>query len=299
MGEQVAAQKQLMMQQMGQAFGSTAAQQAGGIMDSFAGELAAALNAPNTTAEQKNQQVKELAKKYQDKMDKLAEKNQYDKFVAKRTEEINQQKAEFRSQYGGELSEKLGQNLEAEWQEEQKLAMQGLPQEEYYTQLAQLRQSKRDERQQIVLAQGQSINPMLEMEKKQTEAYLKDLQTKVENGEIESVARKATLNEIQNMQADVEEKRKGTLSKIKEDPLLGPQAEQEFAPILDDYQDKLNKLYQKELSVEERFDQEKELTKDVNRRLLDKQTEHIEKLDLPEAQKQKILEELRQAYNAL
>lgn len=298
-GEQVAAQKQLMMQQMGQAFGSTAAQQAGGIMDSFAGELAAALNAPNATAAQKEQQVKELTKKYQDKMDKLAEKNQYDKFMAQRTEEINQQKAEFRSQYGSELSDLLGKNLEEEWQEEQKLATQGLPQEDYYTQLAQLRQSKRDERQQLVIKNGQSINPMLEMEKKQAEAYLKDLQTKVENGEIESVARKATFNEIQNMQADVEEKRKGTLSKIKEDPLLGPQAEQEFAPILDDYQEKLNTIYQKELSAEERFNQEKELTKDVNRRLIDKQIEHVEKLDLPEVQKQKILEELRQAYNAI
>ena len=154
------------MQQMGQAFGSAAAQQAGGVMDSFAAEVSAALNAPNTTPAQKEQQVKELTKKYQDKMDKLAEKNQYDKFVAQRTEEINQQKAEFNSQYGAELGAQLGKNLEEEWQAEQKLAMQNLPMEEYYKQKATLHQTKRDERQKMVLAQGQSVNPMLEWEKK-------------------------------------------------------------------------------------------------------------------------------------
>lgn len=298
-GQQIATQKQMMVQQMGRAFGGAAAQQAGGIMDSFAGEVSAALNEPNTTAAQKEQQVKEITKKYQDKMDKLAEKKQYDKFVAQRTEEINQQKAEFRSQYGDELSNKLGKNLEEEWQEEQKLALQNLPMDEYNTKISQLHQNKRNERQQLVLAQGKSINPMLEMEKKQEEKMLKDLQQKVQAGEIESVARKATANEIAQMQADVKVKSKDTLDKIAKDPLLGPQAAQEFKPILDNYQTRLNQLYEQELSIDERQVQEGQLLKRVNRQLLDKQIEIIEKLDIPEAQKQKFLEDLNKAYDVI
>ncbi len=298
-GEQLAVQKQQMMQSMGSAFGSAAAQQTGGIMDSFAGELAGILNAPNLTAAEKEKQVKELTHKYQDKMDKLAQKNQYDKFVAARTEQINQQKEAFRAKYDEQLSDKLGQILEDEWQQEQQLATQNLPVDEYNTKIAQLHQQKRNELQQTVLEQGQSVNPLLEMEKQQEEKALKELQAKVEAGEVESVARAATPNEIKQMQADLKVKSADTLDKIAKDPLLGPKAAEEFKPILDNYQQQLNTLYQQELSVDERRQKEGELLKSVNRQLLDKQIASIEKLDLPEAQKQSILDELNQAYNAL
>ena len=268
-------------------------------MDSFAGELAGILNAPNLTAAEKEKQVKELTHKYQDKMDKLAQKNQYDKFVAARTEQINQQKEAFRAKYDEQLSDKLGQILEDEWQQEQQLATQNLPVDEYNTKIAQLHQQKRNELQQTVLEQGQSVNPLLEMEKQQEEKALKELQAKVEAGEVESVARAATPNEIKQMQADLKVKSADTLDKIAKDPLLGPKAAEEFKPILDNYQQQLNTLYQQELSVDERRQKEGELLKSVNRQLLDKQIASIEKLDLPEAQKQSILDELNQAYNAL
>lgn len=298
-GEQIALQKRAMMQSMGNAFGGAAAQQAGGIMDSFAGEVAAALNNPSMTAEQKEKKVQEVTKKYQDKMDKLAQKNQYDKFVTERTEQINEQKEAFQAKYDEQLSNKLGQILDEEWQQEQQLATQNLPLEEYNTKISQLHQQKRNERQQAVLEQGQSVNPLLEVEKQQEEKELKKLQAKVEAGEVESVARAATPNELKQMQADLKVKSADTLDKIAKDPLLGPKAAEEFKPILDTYQQQLNQLYQQELSIDERRQQESKLLKDVNRQLLDKQIDSIEKLDLPEAQKQHILDELNQAYNAI
>ncbi len=260
-GEQIALQKRAMMQSMGNAFGGAAAQQAGGIMDSFAGEVAAALNNPSMTAEQKEKKVQEVTKKYQDKMDKLAQKNQYDKFVTERTEQINEQKEAFQAKYDEQLSNKLGQILDEEWQQEQQLATQNLPLEEYNTKISQLHQQKRNERQQAVLEQ--------------------------------------TPNELKQMQADLKVKSADTLDKIAKDPLLGPKAAEEFKPILDTYQQQLNQLYQQELSIDERRQQESKLLKDVNRQLLDKQIDSVEKLDLPEAQKQHILDELNQAYNAI
>ena len=121
----------------------------------------------------------------------------------------------------------------------------------------------------------------------------------MEAGEVESVARAATPNELKQMQADLKVKSADTLDKIAKDPLLGPKAAEEFKPILDTYQQQLNQLYQQELSIDERRQQESKLLKDVNRQLLDKQIDSIEKLDLPEAQKQHILDELNQAYNAI
>ena len=296
-GEQLASQKQLFSQNMKQAFGSAAAQQASSMMDSFAGEVAGALNAPNLTAQQKEQQVKEIAKKYQKKMDKLVEKSQYDKFVAQRTEQINQQKAALQARYEGALGEQLGRTFDEEWQEEQNLATQNLSQEEYNTRLSQLHQSKRNERQQLILKQGQSINPLLDFEKQQEEAYLKQLQEKIQSGEIESVTRKASFNEIQQMQADVRVKSQDTLDRIAKDPFMGPQAAEEFKPILDNYQAQLNQLYQQELSVDERRQQENELLKGVNRQLIGKQMEYVERMNIPQDQKQRIMDELTQAYN--
>ncbi len=296
-GEQVAMQKQQIMQSMRQAFGGAAAQQAGGIMDSLAGELSSVLNSADSTAEQKEQQVKGLINKYQKEMDKLTEKSQYDKFVEQRTKEINQQKEEFRSYYGDELSDRLGQSLEEEWQAEQALATQGLSKDEYYEKLAKLRQDKRDEREKLVTEQGQSINPMLEVEKKQAEEQLKNLQQQVAKGEVESVARKATDREIQEMQADVKTKSERILEKIASEPLLGPQVKQALEPLLDDFKDQLNALYQQELSIDDRMRQEEELYKSLNRQALAVQIEHIEKLDLPEEQKRRILEDFDKAYD--
>ena len=300
-GQQLAVQKQEVVKNFASAFGSSAARQAGGLMDSFAGELANALNAPNTTAAQKEAQVKSISKKYQKEMDKLVEKNQYDKFVADRIAQDNKQKESLRSRYqDANLNAKFGQIIDAAREKDLALATQtDLPREQYYTQLAQNNQDMRNQLKQAIVEAGQSVNPLQELEQKQAQEFLTTLKQQEEEGKIMSFARQATAQETMQMKKDVAVQRNDILDKLKKSPAFGEQAAQEFTPILDAYEQKLDQLYMQKLSPAQRKTAEINLLKDVNRQLLDKQMEQVEKMNIPEVQKKQALEELRQAYNAI
>ncbi len=298
-GQALSAQKQEIMKNFASSFGANAAQQAGGIMDSFARELGSALNTPGLTQAQAAKRAKEISKKYQDKMNKLAEQKQEDKFMADRLAQDTAQKQALHELYPQEnLSAQINQYIDTASQQLRELiAKRDLSPEEQEARYAQIEQEKREHIQHAILQGGQSLNPLYGWEQKQNEQALAQLKTKIENGEVESIARKATPKETRVMQENVKVQRQGLEKGLLEDPHLGKQAVEEVKPILDNYENQLNQLYQTELSPDERQEQEVALLKTVNRNLLQKRMEQVERMDLPEAQKQQALDELQQAYN--
>lgn len=295
-GNALAAQKQEIVRSFGSAFGSKAAAQAGSMMDSFAGELSAALSKPGLTADQADQQVKEIAAKYQEQMNQLAEKNQYDQFVQARVEQDNQQKAALQARYPDEnLNAQFSQIIDAAREKDLALAGQNLPREEYFTQLAQNNQDMRNQLKDAVVRAGQSVNPLHQLEQEEAQKQADRLRAQVEAGEIESVSRPATARETMNMQKNVEVQRQDILKNLTAN--FGPQAAAEFEPVMNDYQNQLSQLYRQKMSVDQRRDAEVELLKNVNRQLLEKQMQQVEKMPLPDEQKEKALAQLQEAYN--
>lgn len=298
-GQALAVQKQEIMKNFGSSFGGNAAKQAGSLMDAFARELGSALNTPGLTQAQAAQRVQKISKKYQDKMNELAEQKQTDKFMADRLAQDNQQKGALHNLYpDGQLNEQINGYIDAASQQIRELvAQRDLPAEEQSARYVQIEQEKRENIQKAIVNSGQSLNPFYQWENKQAEADLANLKTKIENGDVESIARVATPKETNTMQENLKVQRQGLEKGLLADPRFGQQAVDEVKPILDNYEAQLKQLYTTELPPDERQTQEIELLKTVNRELLQKRMEQVERMDIPDAQKQQALDELRQAYN--
>ncbi len=299
-GEQLAMQKQSVMQSMGKAFGGGAAQQAGSIMDSFAGEVAQALNAPGGSAEQKAQQVKQISQKYQDKMDKLAEKNQYDKFVAQRTAEMNQEKEALRSQYQEpELNQKFNQIYDQYWQKEQELMVnsRNMSPEEYYQQVSLANYEKHHQLEDAVRKAGQSLEGLHKLEEEQAQKALEDLKNKEEQGQVISIERTIDKARKEGIDAGLRKEQADMLDDLTK--VYGEESKADFEAILKEYQQKVLQSADEKLSPSQHQDKVRKLAQEYNRQLIDLRIEKTRALNIPEEQKQAIIEKLRQDYNSI
>ncbi len=290
----VAVQKNEIVKSFGSAFGGQAAAQAGSLMDNYARELAGALNMPNATPEQKEQKVKEISKKYQKEMNKLAEKNQYDKFVADRVAQDNKQKEELGALYP-EQKAQISALIDQTREKDLALASQNLPREEYFNQLAQNNQALRSGIQQLVVQGGKSVQEFHQWEQKKNEDYLKTLAEWEEEGKIQSVSRVATTDEKGKTQADFNVQKPEILEGIIKS--FGEDAGADFEIISQGYERALKQIDQEELSILQRQNKKNEATKEANRQLIDLEIRYVEKMNLPDEQKQAVLEKLRQDYN--
>lgn len=290
----VSVQKNEIVKSFGSAFGDQAAAQAGSLMDQYAQELAGALNMPNATPEQKEQQVKEISQKYQKEMDKLAEKNQYDKFVAERIAQDNKQKAELGALYP-EQKEQISELIDQTREKDLALATQNLPRDEYFNRLAQNNQQLRSGIQQAVAAGGKSVQEFHQWEQNKNQEYLKTLAELEEKGKIQSVARVAIADEKKQTQAEIEVQSTQIADEIEKN--FGKEAKAEFELISQNYAQALKQINEKELSISQRADQKNNAMKEANRQVIDLEIRYVEKMDIPDGQKQAILEKLRQDYN--
>lgn len=299
-GQQLAMQKQSVMQSMGQAFGGGAAQAAGSLMDSFAMEVAQALNVPGGSAEQKAQQVKQISQKYQDKMDKLAEKNQYDKFVAQRTAEMNQEKAALRSQYQEpELNQKFAQIYDQYWQKEQELMAnsRNMSPDEYYQQVSLAGYEKHHQLEDAVRKAGQSLEGLHKLEEEQAQKALEDLKNKEEQGQVISVERAYTEAQKKGIDAHLNKEQTDMLDALTK--MYGEENKNDFEQLLKAYQQQVMQSAEQELSPAQHQAKEMQLVKEFNRQLIDLRIEKTKQLNITDEQKQAIIEKLRQDYNSI
>lgn len=295
-GQQLASQKQAIMQSMGSAFGSSAAQQAGSLMDSYAGEVAQALNTPGITAEQATEKVKEISKKYQDKMDQMAEKNQYDKFTAERIAQDNQQKADLRAAYQDpDLNAKFGQIIDAAREKELALATQNLPPSEYYQTLSASHYDTRQQLEEAIRQAGQPLDAFHQWESRQAQQGLDALKQKEEAGQVQSVAREYTQAEKAGVTTHLEKEQAAMLDVLTK--AYGEESRADFEQLLKTYQKQVMQSAAQELSPAEHQEREIQLVKEFNRQLIDLRIEKVQAMNMPDEQKQTIIEKLRQDYN--
>ena len=295
-GHAIAAQKEDIVKSFGSAFGGQAAQQAGSLMDHYAQELAGALNMPNATPEQKEQKVKEISKKYQNEMDKLAEKNQYDKFVAQRIAQDKEQKAQLRAQYPTpELNAKFDQIIDEAREKDLALATQHLPAEEYYKAAYANQYEAHTKLENAVRQAGQTLSGLHAWDNQQAQKQLQMLQAQEEEGKIISVARKSTPAEIAGLQNTLNQERNDLLEQVSK--AYGEEKTQEMKQILDTYYNQMMQFSQQELSPAQRQEMQLKLRADSNRQILQWQMDQVQQMNIPKKKKQATLEKLRHDYN--
>ena len=299
---QIAAQRNAIVQNFADSFGERAANEAGNIMNSFASEMASALNAPGVSAEQAAKQVKEITQKYQQQMNKLAEKEQYNKFTQDRIAQDNAQKESLRQQYQDPaLNEKFSQIIDAAREQDLALATQNLPASEYYKTLSLNQYNTHKKLEDAVVAAGQSTVPFHNWEKANTQKDLEKLKQQEEDGQIISVPQAQTQEQREGLQASLAKEANDMLQEVSK--RYGAENAADFERILQNYQTKRLELAGEKLSQADRLEREQQITADFNRQLkelhLQKEEERISKSNMPKDQKQAYLEHLRQEYDAI
>lgn len=176
--DQVASQKAGVVQSMGNAFGQEAAQEAGQVMDDFQNEMASAVNNPNMNPQQIAEKVKQVAQKYEQKLQKMSNDNSFKKFQQERIEKDNRLKEELAKQYGPEIAAQANQVIDAAREKDMKLALQGLPVEEYYNQQMENQRARRKALEEIITKNGKSTKGLFaaedNVERREVEQRVKD-----------------------------------------------------------------------------------------------------------------------------
>ena len=163
---------------MGNAFGQEAAQEAGQVMDDFQNEMASAVNNPNMNPQQIAEKVKQVAQKYEQKLQKMSNDNSFKKFQQERIEKDNRLKEELAKQYGPEIAAQANQVIDAAREKDMKLALQGLPVEEYYNQQMENQRARRKALEEIITKNGKSTKGLFaaedNVERREVEQRVKD-----------------------------------------------------------------------------------------------------------------------------
>jgi len=259
---QVAAQGDSIVQNTTKAFGNKAGNEMASLMSEFQRELSAAVNTPNATKAQMAEKVKDVSKKYQEKINKLSEKQQYDKFVQDRIEQDNKQKQELSQFYKGEVMDQLGTILDKAREKELALALQNLPEQEYWNE---------------VLKNNYQMQADMRDTIKKAGAPLDYFNKWMDNKEAERIKQQVKAEEegLVPSYADVlpEEKlkaRQETWKKEKQDlygQLLngyGKEGAEEFNEMYREYENKMLNLAKTPMSDAKRLEQEMLLRKEYN-----------------------------------
>ena len=264
---QVANQGNGIVENTRQAFGDKAAGDMAALINNFQQELSGAVNAPDATNEQVAAQIRDISKKYQSKINKLSEKQQYDKFVQDRTEQDAQQKQELGQYYKGEVLDALGNILDKARAKDLELATQNLPEKEYWEQLLKNNYDTQVEMRDAVKNAGEPLEYLNKWQDKQKEKAIADRRAAEENGLVESYAVPKTENEIK-----AEEK---TLAKEKADVVAqiaagyGEDAAREMGTLYEEYAQKMLEISRTPMSAGERAEKQEQVRRLYNQKIAD------------------------------
>ena len=162
---QFAQQKNTLMASMNQAFGPQAARETGQVMDAFEQELMQTLSQPTQSAEQKRQKTNQVIRKYNTQLQKLGEKHGLAKMNQERLTKDNHLQQKLAKSYGNEIAGQLGHVMDKYRQKELALAQQpNLTQQERYQQFLENQRLRRQEMEQVLLKNGQSLKALQQAE---------------------------------------------------------------------------------------------------------------------------------------
>lgn len=264
--EQVASQKAGVVNSMGQTFGSQAAKEASQVMDSFQSEMTSAVTAPNQTPQQIADKVKAVTQKYQQKLQKMTQNNGFKKFEQERIAKDNLLKEAIQKQYGENIAAQASETIDAAREKDMKLALQGLPAEEYYKQQLANQHQRRKDLEELVIKNGKSAKGLLaaedEVERKDVEQKLKD----EEEGKTLGRSYRAGKKELAAIDHSLTQERNEKLRAAGQ--IYGEEGARRMDEIYKKYYDEYMKIWtDTDSSKTTKQQQSMELRQDVNRQL--------------------------------
>lgn len=264
---QVSSQTNALVQNVTKAFGNKAGNEMASLVGQFQQELNSAINTPGATNAQIASKVQEISQKYQGKINKLAEKQQYDKFVEDRTEHDNQQKQELSKFYKGELLEELGGILDKARESELALASKNLPEKEYWEEVYKSNYQKQVDMREAIKKAGQPLDKFYAwLDEKERQNIEKALEAE-QNGEIASFDRVETEDERIAKQKTLKEERERIIDQVTK--TYGPEAAAAIKKIHENYAKDVEKEGQKSMSDAAHRSVDMKLRQNYNKQMAD------------------------------
>ena len=253
---QIGSQKASIMASMKQAFGDKAANDAGQIMDAYQQEMMNTLNQPNQTQQQLQQKARQVSQKYNDKLQKLSEKNAQERFKADLEKRDSDLMAQYKKAYDSKTCAGLGKIMDKYRAEELALAQQGLGQEEYLEKYLALQRARDEEMRKYLTANGKSAD-----------AYLKAQgQEPKENPDELPVAYKASKAEQNVHQKDAAARTQKVLDGATQ--IYGKEAATQFEGPIREYNDTVKQIWANpETSAKEKKELEDKAVEKFNRQV--------------------------------
>ena len=258
---QINRQKNNIVSSIQQAFGSQAAGQAGQIMDNYQKDIMNALNQPGATAEQIQQQTRQISQKYNKQLQKLSQKNGLERMKQERQTRDTRLQQGLEKSYGSEMAGQLGEIMAAYSQKDLALAQQpNLTQEEYYQQLLANKQALHKEMVDTLVKNGQSPQGLINLENKQEREDIEKFKKAEEEGKRLPVVYEETPEKK-------EEREKDNLRKAKE--MYGAEFETRVKNIYQRHDEEAEKIKNdEELSVGEKLEQLNQIGRKYDQELL-------------------------------
>lgn len=205
---QVSSQGDSIVQNVTKAFGNKAGNEMAALVKQFERELSGAVNTPGATSGQIADKVKDISKKYQDKINKLANKQQYEKFVQDRTEQDNKQKQELGQFYKGEVMQEISDILDKAREQELDLASKNLPEKEYWDAVLKNNYQKQVDMREAITKAGESLSGFNKWLDAQERRAVEQQVKAEEEGLVASYAAALSEEHFQAKQAALKKKRR-------------------------------------------------------------------------------------------
>ncbi len=293
---QVKAQKASIVGQTRSAFGDTAGQRAGALMDSFQRDLAQAVNNPAQTDQQKAQAVQNISRKYQKELDQMNQENQFNKFVENRIAQDNEKLAALDKAYDNNraLHDQFSQIFEKSRQADFALAQRKDLSPEEYAQAFYANQYKQQEDlKQAVQKAGASAFPLNKVLTDQAQAKVKDRLKAEEEGKVSSMEHPMSKTDLSGLLGEIDKERERMLTNIETN--YGKETAERFKPILQEYRQKNLELGTKPMSDADRQNEQIKTVKEFNQKILQMQIELVKESQAPQETKDAQIKQLEKA----
>ncbi len=296
---QINNQKNEIVQNVTQAFGAQAGQRAGALMSDFQRDLSSEISktdqAPQTTV----QNIQKITKNYQQKFEKMNQENQYNQYVENLTQDYNKQLQDLQEIYPGnpDLQQELARIYQEYLSKDLSLSSQNLTSQEYSTAKYENHYALQKEAQEAVKKLGGSVNDLLKYEQDQEKQKWREQQQLEEEGKIISVPRKMSETDTAGLSTTLEKEQNDKLNEFTQ--YFGEETAATVRPILQNYYQQMMQTAREEMTDTDRMRQQALLRLEANRKILDVQIAAVERMNIPQDQKEQTLQSLEKEQIAL
>ena len=296
---QIGEQKNEIVQNVTQAFGAQAGQRAGALMADFERDLSSEISKTDQDAQKTVQNIQKITQNYQQKLEKMNQENQYNQYVENVTQDYNKHLQDLQELYAGntDLQQELSRIYQQHLTNELSLSSQHLTPQEYTNARYENYYALQKEAEAAVKKMGASLEELHKYNQKQEENQLKMQQQLEEEGKIISIARTMSKEQTEGLSNTLSKERNDILSQVEQ--AYGEETVATVKPILENYYQQMMQTAQEELTDTQRMRKQAQQRLEANRKILDAQMAAVERMNLPQEQKEQALQQLEKEQAAL